>query len=247
MADIELYRDSGLEIYEEAHYSHGENIRETEMILSWYRRKGSRILDIGCSGGLHALELAKKGHALTGIDREITAIELARKRCEKPGLRAEFFVADLEKDDLDILGKFDLIICIGNVISHIAKKSLPDVLGKIRSRLGNGGIFLFDFIAAGNPFPEEVREKDPGIIWKRKLDRSSGKITMIGIFENFGVTAGFDLWGFTREEILCMVLEADFSGADFSGRLDFPEPDNTSENPVCLRCRAHTNLQASTA
>jgi SAM-dependent methyltransferase len=246
MADIELYRDSGLKIYEMAHYSRGEQIRETEMILSWYRRKGSRILDIGCSGGLHTVELAKKGHSLTGIDREISAIELARERCVKPGLKAEFFVADLEKDDLVSLGKFDLIICIGNVISHIAKKSLPDVLKKIRSCLGNDGIFLFDVLAAGNPFPEEVREEDLGIIWKRKLDRSSGKITMTGIFGNFGITAGFDLWGFTREEILAMVMEADFAGADISGRLDFPKPDKTAENPVCLRCRARANLHAAT-
>ncbi len=239
MADIELYRDSGLEIYEKVHYSHGEHIRETEKILSWYRRAGSRVLDIGCSGGLHAVELAKRGFSVTGFDRELSAVELAGKRCRDLGLKAEFFVVDLEKDDLTRLRKFDLIMCIGNVISHISKKSLPQVLRKIRSCLDNNGIFLFDFLFVGNPFPEEVTEEDLGIVWSRKLDRSSGKITLTGLFKDYGVTAKFELWGYMGEEMLEMIMKAGFAGAELSGRLDFPDRDETDANPVCLRCRAH--------
>jgi SAM-dependent methyltransferase len=175
---------------------------------------------------------------VTGIDREISAIELARQRCAKLGLQTEFSVVDLEKDDLSSLGKFNLILCIGNVISHLPKNTLPDVLKKIRSCLGKDGIFLFDVLAAEEPFPEEIREEDLGIIWKRKLERSSGKITMKGIFRDFGITASFDLWGFTRDELLEMVMEAGFAHVDISGRLDFPDPDETTKNPVCLRCRA---------
>ena len=127
MTNNELYRDKGLEIYEKVHYSHGEHIVEVEAILSWYGRKGSRILDLGCSGGLHALELAKRGYSVTGIDMEISAIELARKRSAGAGLNADFLAADLEKSDLAALGRFDLVYSLGNVISHIQKKGLPAV------------------------------------------------------------------------------------------------------------------------
>jgi cyclopropane fatty-acyl-phospholipid synthase-like methyltransferase len=240
MNNFELYRDSGLKIYEKVHYSKGEQIQETEMILSWFRRDGSRILDIGCSGGLHSIELAKRGYQLTGIDREASAVKLARERCRRLRLNAKFFTVDLEKDDLSPLGRFDLVISIGNVMSHIPKKSLPVIFKRIRKCMKNDGIFLFDFIVAGDPFPEEVSEEELGIIWKRKLERSSGAISLNGFFSEFDITTKFDLWGFTAEEISGMILEAGFAGADFSSRLDFSETEYTTPNIVSLKCRARS-------
>lgn len=245
MVDIELYRDRGLEIYEKVHYSHGEHVRETEKILSWYRYASGRILDIGCSGGLHAVELAKRGFSVTGIDREVSAVGLAAKRSLELRLEVDFFVVDLEKDDLSRLGRFDLVICIGNVISHLVKKSLLQVLKKIRTCLTDNGIFLFDFLIVGDRFPEEVSEEELGIVWWRKLDRSSGEITLTGFFKDYGVTAKFGLWGYTREEMVEMLKEAGYAGVEFSGGLEFHDWGGTLENPVCLRCRAHAKPHAT--
>jgi SAM-dependent methyltransferase len=238
MTDIELYRDKGLELYEKAHYSHGEHIREVEAILSWYGRKGGRVLDIGCSAGLHALELAKRGYSITGMDVEMSAIQLARRRSADAALQADFFAADLEKDDLTWLGSFDLVYSLGNVISHIPKKSLPAVLSKIRSCLEIDGIFLFDILAIGDTFPEEVHENDLGIIWRRTLDRGTGEILLRGIFENFGVTQDFRVWGHDREEMRELLKEAGFTRICVSPSLDFSTSGAIAENPVCLRYRA---------
>ena len=238
MTDIDLYRDEGLEVYELLHYSHGEHILEVEAILSWYGRKGGRILDIGCSGGLHALELAKRGYSVTGMDKETSAIVLARRRTAKAGVMADFFVADLEKDDLPGLGRFDLAYSLGNVISHIAKKSLPAVLMKIRSCLEEDGIFLFDILVVGDIFPEEIHEKDLGIIWKRRLDRDTGEILLRGIFERFGVSQDFRVWGYDRESMLKLLKEAGFTGIDTSPSLAFSTSGGRAEDPVCLRYRA---------
>jgi SAM-dependent methyltransferase len=238
MTDIALYKDSGLEIYEKAHYSRGEHIQEVEAILSWYVRKGGRILDIGCSGGLHALELAKRGFSVTGVDMEISAIELARRRSDDAGLKADFFVADLEKDDPSSLGRFNLVYSLGNVISHIPKNSLPVVLAKIKTCLDLDGILLFDILAIGDCFPEEVHEKDLGIIWKRRVDRKTGEIFLRGIFENFRVNQDFKVWGHTREEMLGMLEETGFTRIDESPSLDFSTQEKIVGNPVCLRYRA---------
>jgi SAM-dependent methyltransferase len=236
---IDLYRDKGLKLYEKAHYSHGEHILEVEAILSWYGRQLGRVLDIGCSGGLHALELAKRGYSVTGMDRETSAIEWARRRTSEAGLKADFFVADLEKDDLSGLGSFALAYSLGNVISHIAKSSLPAVLRKIRSCLEIEGIFLFDILAIGDMFPEEVHEKDLGIVWKRRLERDTGEILLRGIFENLGVTQDFRVWGYGREDMLKLLTDAGFTGIDTSPSLAFETPAGRTENPVCLRYRAH--------
>jgi SAM-dependent methyltransferase len=238
MTDTALYRDSGLEIYERVHYSHGEQIIEVEAILSWYGRKGERVLDIGCSGGLHALELAKRGYSVTGIDKENSAIEVARKRFAEANLKADFFGADLEKDDLTRLGSFDLVYSLGNVISHIPKKSLPAVLRKIKSCLKIDGIFFFDVLTIGDVFPEEVHECDLGITWLRHLNRSTGEIRLRAIFENFGMTQDFQVWGHTKGEMMGLLKKTGFARIDISPSLDFSTSVATAKDPVCLRYRA---------
>jgi len=238
MTDTALYRDSGLKFYEKVHYSHGEQIYEVEAILSWYGRKGGRVLDIGCSGGLHSLELAKRGYFVTGIDKETSAIGIARKRCAESNLKAAFFAVDLEKDDLRWLGSFDLIYSLGNVISHIPKKTLPAVLREIKSCLTIDGIFFFDALAIGENFPGEVHEKDLGIIWRRTLDRRTGEILLRAIFKNFDVIQDFRVWGHTREEMEGMLKETGFTRIDISPSLDFSTSVTTAKNPVCLRYRA---------
>lgn len=239
MTGIDLYRDSGLEIYEKAHYSNGEHIREVESILSWYRG-GGRILDIGCSGGLHALELAKRGYQVTGLDVESSAIALARRRNRESGLDAVFFVADMENSNLAGFGRFDLVCSLGNVMSHIPKKSLPDVFAKVRLCLETGGIFLFDVLAVGDSFPEKVHEKELGIIWKRRIDRETGEIFLKGIFENFGVTQNFRVWGYTRDQIVGMLKVSGFLRVDLSDSLEFSTAGAPPEDPVCLKFRAWT-------
>ena len=237
MTDIGLYRDKGLEIYEKAHYSRGEHIREVEAILSWFGKKSGRILDIGCSGGLHLLELAKRGYSVTGMDVETSAIGLARRRFAEAGMKGDFFAADMETEDLARLGSFNLVYSLGNVISHIPKMSLPAVLRKISSCLAADGIFLFDILTIGETFPEEVHEKDLGIIWQRTLDRGTGEILLRGFFENFDVIQEFRVWGHSREEMGELLKEAGFTRIDISPSLDFSASVTCAENPVCLRYR----------
>ena len=237
MTNVALYRNSGLGIYEDAHYSHGEHVEEVEAILSWYRKEGSRVLDLGCSGGLHALELARRGHRVTGIDAEPSAIELARLRNTAFGRDADFLVADLETFDIEGLDRFDLIYSLGNVISHIPKETLPDLLSRIRSCLGSGGIFLFDVLNIGDRFHVEVCEEELGITWQRRVDRKSGEILLTGTFEKYGITQEFRVWGYTAAEMEGLLRDVGFRRIDVSPVLDFARP-LAAESPVCLRYRA---------
>lgn len=235
---IELYRDSGLDIYEKAHYSHEEHIAEVEQILTWYRPRKTRVLDIGCSGGLHALEFAKRGFVVTGFDIEPSAISLAEKRAKDQKLQGEFRALDLEKDDISSVETFDLIYSIGNVMSHIGKDGMNDALRKIRACLDESGLFLFDVFINAMPFGEEVHEDDLGIVWKRKLDEQTGRITMDGTFPEFGVTQHFQVWAYTVKEISELLKRSGFTHIDFSDQLDFSSLGSEVENPVCLNFRA---------
>jgi SAM-dependent methyltransferase len=235
-----LYRDAGLEIYEKSHYSHGEYVTEIEQILSWYRpRKVARVLDIGCSGGLHAVELAKKGFSVTGLDIEPSAIERAEKKIANMPERAEFRVFDIEIDDISNLGRFDLVYSIGNVMSHIRKDNLLKVFKKIQGCIDEDGIFLFDVFINAKPFQGRMLpgKNDLQIIWERKIDARTGRISMDGTFLEYGFSQHFEVWGYRIEEILAMLMSSGFRNIEFSEKLDFAVRSKT-KNPISLYFRA---------
>jgi SAM-dependent methyltransferase len=56
-----------------------------------------RAIDLGCGTGTNAVWLAQQGFDAVGVDFSPLAIEAARKRAAKAGVRVQFFVADLLK------------------------------------------------------------------------------------------------------------------------------------------------------
>src|SRR5262249_31487266 len=53
---------------------------------------GSAVLDLGCGFGRHALELARRGFRMTGLDFNSAYLELARQEAARQGLEGARFV-----------------------------------------------------------------------------------------------------------------------------------------------------------
>jgi SAM-dependent methyltransferase len=235
---IDLYRNEGLDIYEKTHYSHGERVEDISQILSWYGVRGRRILDIGCSGGLHALEFARRGFSVIGVDIEPSAIERAKERNGELKTDAQFKVTDLTRDSLSSPGRFDLIYSLGNVLSHIDKEKMAGVLRKIGACLADGGVFLFDLLMKGNPFRSEIRDETHRILWTKSLEEEPGKISMDGAFLDFGVVQHFEVWSYTVEEVLKLISASGYVTQGICEHLDFAERTEHGEDPFCLNFRA---------
>lgn len=52
--------------------------------------KTKSILDIGCGTGRHAIELARRGYSVTGIDLSASQLERARQKAKEAGVHADF-------------------------------------------------------------------------------------------------------------------------------------------------------------
>lgn len=121
------------------------SVQYLDLLDELLRERGlgkARILDIACGTGILALELARRGHEVHGIDKSPDMIEVA---CAKAVGMANlsFDVEDMVA--LDCGGNFDLVTCTYDSINYVRK--LPDVrkvFSRVAGALKKKGLFVFD-------------------------------------------------------------------------------------------------------
>jgi len=112
-----------------------------------YAKSGTaNLLDIGCGTGGHAIEMSKRGYAVTGIDLSQEMVELAIKKSEKEQLskQPQWVCGDVR--DFAAGEKYELAIMMFAVIGYLTSNS--DVLAglrNIRQHLKPGALFICDF------------------------------------------------------------------------------------------------------
>jgi len=67
-----------------------------------------KILDCPCGFGRHSIELAKRGHDVTGIDLDPYFLSIAKKAAQRCRIPASFMRADMRY--LQVRGEFDAVI-----------------------------------------------------------------------------------------------------------------------------------------
>jgi SAM-dependent methyltransferase len=69
---------------------------EVEQIVSLLQLSpGAAVLDLCCGQGRHALEFARYGHHVTGVDRTAAYLDAARARAQRQHIEAEWVEADM--------------------------------------------------------------------------------------------------------------------------------------------------------
>jgi SAM-dependent methyltransferase len=72
-----------------------EEVEHIERLLAI--KPGSHILDLCCGVGRHALELARRGFRVTGVDRTQAYLDRAAEQAREEGLQAEFIRDDMRE------------------------------------------------------------------------------------------------------------------------------------------------------
>lgn len=104
---------------------------------------GSRIIDVPCGSGRHALALANRGHHVTGVDISPGAIGYARRAAADAGLLIDLSVADLR--DIPREGRFDAAVCMGNSFGYLDLAGTRDVAAALAGAIRPGGGLVIDF------------------------------------------------------------------------------------------------------
>ena len=106
----------------------------------------ARVLDAGCGTGRVALELARRGHRVVGVDLDASMLEQARAASAAAGLDVRWVHGDLV--DLGRLvdrDAFDLVAAPGNVLVFLTPGTEPDVVTALAEALRPGGLLVAGF------------------------------------------------------------------------------------------------------
>jgi SAM-dependent methyltransferase len=109
---------------------HGEAARVASLVPA-----GGRVLDAGCGTGRVAVELARRGYQVTGVDNDPSMLEVARRSDQ-----VRWVDADLA--GLDLGERFDLVVAAGNVVVFLAEGTEQQVLRRLAAHLVPGGLLV---------------------------------------------------------------------------------------------------------
>ncbi len=118
----------------------------------------ARILDVPCGSGRHALELARSGFRVTGLDISQDAITRAEAAAREGGVTASFLRAELLHFVID--EPFDGIVCLGNSLGYFEPDRTRAFLGRLAASVRSGGRLVLDTsVCAESVFPLEEERR----------------------------------------------------------------------------------------
>lgn len=108
-------------------------------------KPGSRVLDLCCGHGRHAIELARRGYQVTGVDLSTPALRRARQAAREAGLDIHWQRCDMR--EIGFQEEFDAAINMFTSFGFLESEDEDRrVLEGVAAALRPGGRFLIDFI-----------------------------------------------------------------------------------------------------
>ncbi|HVW26183.1 MAG TPA: methyltransferase domain-containing protein [Polyangiaceae bacterium] len=120
--------------------------------------KGGVVMDLGCGGGAHAVELSSRGYGLVGFDLSLPQLALAGELAQERGQKINFLQGDMR--DMSFVDVFDGIYCWNTSFGYFEEERNVAVAERVFNALRPGGRFLLDVINR-----DFVVEQQPSQVW----------------------------------------------------------------------------------
>jgi len=104
---------------------------------------GQTILDVGCGYGRHAVEFAKRGFLVTGIDLAPKQIEAAKRRAKEAGVGIHFILGDARK--MEFREEFEIVLSLFLTFGFFEEETENQMmLDRMAGALRPDGVLLMD-------------------------------------------------------------------------------------------------------
>jgi 2-polyprenyl-6-hydroxyphenyl methylase/3-demethylubiquinone-9 3-methyltransferase len=115
--------------------------------LDWIRQhvdlNASKVIDIGCGGGILAESMAAAGADVTGIDMAEGPLAVARLHQIESGVEVDYQQATAEEFAASNAGQFDVVTCL-EMLEHVPHPSA--IVASVHTLLRPGGKAFFSTI-----------------------------------------------------------------------------------------------------
>lgn len=129
-------------------------------VLPRFKNKANEevvTLDVGCSIGTMAIEMASRGFKAYGVDFDQSALDIAADLAKEENANVTFFNGDVAEWQPDINEEMDIAICF-DIFEHLHDDELGGLLQSVRRKLQKNGALVFytypqqyDYIFFGRP------------------------------------------------------------------------------------------------
>ena len=137
--------------YYDLFYADKDYAKEASFVGDVIRRhkpNASSIIEFGCGSARHAVEFARAGFSITGLDRSAAMIERGQSRINSldPSLRCKIKLIRGDATLIKSSEPFDAVVSLFHVVSYqTTNDALAGIFRSARAALVADGLFVFDF------------------------------------------------------------------------------------------------------
>ncbi len=174
-----IYRRAGF-----TRFSRALAVRLPEL-FDRFGRRPRRICDLACGTGDAAIQLAREGYDVTGIDISARMLAEARALGASAGVRVEWLQADAR--DFVLQRQVDAVTCMFDALNYLlTAEELGSAFKCVHDCLRPGGLFVFDMNTRAGLAEEwgtseriETPDDDIFVAWQSTHDHETDVNTLV--------------------------------------------------------------------
>ncbi len=232
--------DEYLTVYSHRDQTEAENLRH--LILDKIDiPAGSRILDLACGAGRHAIAFAEKGFHVTAIDLSENLLNIGRQEALRQQVFVEFSRQDIRSVHLD--GGFQLVLNLFTSFGYFEKDE--ENFGIFRTAyqyLDKAGYFVFDFLNEAyvkkNLIPFSVDERNGGVIKQTRSIENNRVVKKIELQSRDKEQSFVEsVMLYNHDTLISELLRAGFSVIGLFGEYDGTVFDKETSSRLIAICK----------